>query len=71
MKWTAWSRQSELELGKAGRHLWPPTPSCHNHAVANLGEPASPIQISKMVLHTVQSDPPDLIKSRTFTLRVR
>ncbi len=31
----------------------------------------SPIRISKTVLPTVKSGPPDLIKSRTFSLRFR
>ena len=39
--------------------------------VAGLGESHSPIHISKTVLSIVKIGPPDLIKSRTFTLRVR
>ena len=43
-------------------------PFCHNLGVADFGELVRPSHSSKMVLSTVHFGPPDLTKSRTFTL---
>ena len=51
-----------------GSTLRPAVVCCHDCSLAGLGDPAKPSHISKTVPSTVHFGPPDLIKSRTFTI---